>query len=272
MLNTWVFSLASLASVFGSLTARRSWRRCARLLPLLALSLAACDELIGLDDLDKADCVGECSAITSGRSSGGNANAGSVAVAGGVSAGGLGGLGGVGGVGGKAGSSTSAGNGGVAPSGGTASHQAGEAGSSGSLGSSGDGGAAAVELSQGRSATASTEQSGNLIKSGNDGNSATRWSASSSTLPQWWRVDLGAERSLLEFSVEWEHDDRKYSYRIETSNDDKVFTTSVDAAATGSPQVGEFPAGTRARYVRVTVVATSPGGWASFYELSLTGY
>ena len=129
-----------------------------------------------------------------------------------------------------------------------------------------------VELAQGKPVTGSSQQGGNEFAKGNDGATDTRWCADNPSLPQWWRVDLGSERLLTSFSVHWEHGDRAYTYLIETSNDDALFTTRVSNTATGSIQSADFPVSTRARYVRITVTGASPAGWASFYELGVSGF
>jgi hypothetical protein len=140
-----------------------------------------------------------------------------------------------------------------------------------------DGGALPYELALGKSATASTQQAGNEASKGNDGDTTTRWDATSGSFPQWWRVDLGATRSLTQVSIRFEHSDRTYSYTLETSDDDKVFVTQRTASGTGAVQSVEFPPDVSARYVRVTITNGTPtsingiGTWASFFEFSLTG-
>ena len=100
-----------------------------------------------------------------------------------------------------------------------------------------------------------------------------------STLPQWWRVDLGASHSLLSFSVQFEHPDRKYGYTIETSPDDKVYTLRATLIGMAAVQSSEFLPGASGRYVRITITSTTPivdasGShtlWASFSEFSVIG-
>jgi hypothetical protein len=136
-----------------------------------------------------------------------------------------------------------------------------------------------IELASGKKSTASTYQAGNENAKGNDGDVSTKWCASTGTFPQWWRVDLGATRSLTNFSVTWEHPDRNYTYKIETSPNDSVYAVQASLSGTGSVQAGSFPANTSARYVRVTVTDAAPGTyagttyptWACFFEVSITG-
>lgn len=131
-----------------------------------------------------------------------------------------------------------------------------------------------TDLSSKKPATASSEQTGKESASGNDGDSATRWCAKVGTLPQWWRVDLGATHSLKEFKVSFEYADRKYSYDVETSADDAAYTLQVRTSGTAALQSGLFPAGVSARYVRITVTSTDSSvspTWASFFEFVVTG-
>jgi len=98
-------------------------------------------------------------------------------------------------------------------------------------------------------------------------------------MPQWWRVDLGAVRQLQQISIQFEHPERHYSYVIESSADDRVYTQQVTANGTGATQNLAFPAAASGRYVRITITAGTPGvvngtqvpTWASFFELSLVG-
>jgi hypothetical protein len=126
-------------------------------------------------------------------------------------------------------------------------------------------------LSQGKPATASSFQTGNGVANGNDGSLSTRWTASSATYPQWWRVDLGASHSLTQAVTNWYNSStRSYKYKIEVSSDDVTYTTIVDQ--TGRTANGDstdnFSA--TARYVRITVTGSS-AGWASFYEFKVYG-
>ena len=118
------------------------------------------------------------------------------------------------------------------------------AGGSGGAGGSvaGAAGAAAHELAMGKPATASTVQPGNDPAKGNDHDSTTRWCASDATMPQWWRVDLGAVHQLQQVAIQFEHPERKYSYVIESSQDDQVYLPSkLRPAALARFQTLAFP-------------------------------
>lgn len=129
----------------------------------------------------------------------------------------------------------------------------------------------AAYINIGDLATASSVQTGNEIPYGTDGDLATRWTASASTYPQWWRVDLGSVQPVTKALINWYGGlARSYKYIIETSTDDINYTTLVDQ--TGRTTTGDstdtFSVSTR--YVRVTVTGVSPsGGYAAFYECQL---
>jgi len=131
-----------------------------------------------------------------------------------------------------------------------------------------------VLLSQGKPATASSFQSGYPVSNGNDGSLSTRWSASSSSYPQWWRVDLGASHNLHTVVVDWLNPtSRAYNYTIDVSADGTNYTTIVTATNRVSGKIYGNTTNSISvtdRYVRVTVTGAS-GGNASFYECQVMG-
>jgi hypothetical protein len=133
--------------------------------------------------------------------------------------------------------------------------------------------AADTLLSQGKAATASSFQAGNEVAKGNDGSTSTRWSASSNSYPQWWKVDLSASCDLTRVDIAWySSKGRAYKYKIEVSSNDSTYTTVIDK--TGNTTKGDtsdsFTA--TARYVRITVTGCSAGSAnASFYECEVYG-
>ncbi len=171
----------------------------------------------------------------------------------------------------------SGGSGGGVVTGGSAGTSASGSSGGGTAGAAG----AAHELAVGKPSTAYTSQPANPSGSGNDGQIITRWSATTAALPQWWRVDLGESHLLTQVSLQFENADRKYTYSVDTSQNDTAYTTQamVDAGV-GAVQVVPMPANVSARYVRITVTATVPGvdamgnprpTWASFWEVSVLG-
>jgi len=224
------------------------------------------------DGVTDAGAAGGTASSTDPTDGGGGAlaDAGGAVTMGGASAGGDSSLG-------NAGTTAGADVGGASGSGGAAS--AGGASSGGGT-SGGAGGAPLLELAKGKSVIASTQQAGNAPASGNDGDTTTRWCAIDGTFPQWWRVDLGATHALANVAIQFEHPDRKYSYVIETSQNDAVYTQQATVNGTGTVQSVDLPPAVSARYLRITVTgavnAVDANGtvhqtWASFFELAITG-
>lgn len=128
-------------------------------------------------------------------------------------------------------------------------------------------------LSQSQPVTASSYQTGNYPNNGNDGSSNSRWSASTSSFPQWWRVDLGTPHTMRSIYINWYlASQRSYKYKIEVSNDDVSYATVVDKTNNTIAGVtyDALPSTTKYRYVRVTVTGAS-AGWASFVDCQVFG-
>jgi CxxC motif-containing protein (DUF1111 family) len=132
---------------------------------------------------------------------------------------------------------------------------------------------AQTNLSQGKPATASSVQAGNVVANANDGSTTTRWAAADGTYPQWWRVDLGASANVTNVSINWLNTtSRAYKYKLEVSSNDTSYTTVVDKTAntTFADTSDNFTAS--ARYVRVTMTGCTAGGaFASAYEIKVNG-
>jgi len=131
-----------------------------------------------------------------------------------------------------------------------------------------------MPLSQGQPTIASSYQTVYFPGNGNDGDSATRWSASGPSLPQYWQVDLGANRNLTSVTIDWYNSSsRGYGYQIDVSSDNATNLTTVVDKSTNTlfgNTVDTFSAW--ARYVRITVTScTQLNGYASFYECNVYG-
>lgn len=143
--------------------------------------------------------------------------------------------------------------------------------------SAGSAGASVMALALGKSAASSAEQGENPAGSANDGNNDTRWCAPTGDFPQWWRVDLGAVHTLAQIAIRFEYPDRNYVYTVESSLDAAVYTQRAAVTGTGTVQTLDFPPGTTARFVRITITGGIPATqngtatWASMYEVSVTG-
>ncbi|HTW94916.1 MAG TPA: discoidin domain-containing protein [Tepidisphaeraceae bacterium] len=121
-------------------------------------------------------------------------------------------------------------------------------------------------------ATASTEQPpDHLASDADDGDPATRWCASSGTVPQWWQVDLQKPCNLSGAQITWEMDNRNYQYVVEGSVDGQNWQTLSDQSRTlcvWQTQQLKFQAA-GIRYVRVRVVGLEPGSWASIADFKV---
>ena len=120
--------------------------------------------------------------------------------------------------------------------------------------------------------TASSVQAGNPIAGANDGSAATRWAAADGTFPQWWQVDLGANKTLSRCDIAWfSAATRAYKYKIEVSTDNVTFSLYKDNTAnTTFGNTSDSKVAT-ARYVRITVTGSS-AGFASAFEFAVFGH
>jgi F5/8 type C domain len=178
---------------------------------------------------------------------------------------------------GSSGAPASAGTSAVGGGGGTSAAGSAGGGSAGVAGSA----PMTVELAHGKTATSSSQETGNEPAKGNDGSATTRWCAIDDTFPQWWRVDLAATHHVSQVVVQFEHPERKYYYVIETSLNDSVYAQQATVSGTGAVQTVDLPNNPSARYVRITVTngvpyldktsGTTYPTWASFWEIALNG-
>ncbi|MGQ4420484.1 discoidin domain-containing protein, partial [Streptomyces sp. SAS_269] len=83
--------------------------------------------------------------------------------------------------------------------------------------------AAETPLSQGKTATASSEENaGTAAAKGVDGDTGTRWS-SAATDDQWFQVDLGATATVSQVVLNWEAAYGK-DYKVQLSKDGSTWT------------------------------------------------
>jgi uncharacterized protein YjdB len=130
---------------------------------------------------------------------------------------------------------------------------------------------APVNIALNKTATASTFETGNTVANGNDGNTTTRWCASSGALNEWWKVDLGTTASITGTEIDWEKNGA-YKYKIEVSTDNSTWTMAVDKTTNStSAQIMTDNFTASARYVRITVAGLPSGYWTSFFEFKVWG-
>jgi len=134
--------------------------------------------------------------------------------------------------------------------------------------SAGSAHAAATLLSQGKTATASTENAGNSAAFAVDGNTGTRWESAWAD-PQWLQVDLGGSASISQVVLQWETAAGK-SFQIQTSSDGSTWT-SIYTTATGAGGTQTLNIAGTGRYVRMYGTARTTGYGYSLYEFQVYG-
>ncbi|WP_245966339.1 glycosyl hydrolase [Sphaerisporangium album] len=130
-------------------------------------------------------------------------------------------------------------------------------------------GAADVPLSQGRTATASSAERGDLSASAAvDGRTGTRWSSKFSD-PQWLQVDLGRSTAIKKVVLRWEN---AYAtqFRIESSTGGGAWTTlySTSSGKGGTQTLNVSGTG---RYVRLYTTKRSGKYGVSLWEFQVFG-
>ena len=136
---------------------------------------------------------------------------------------------------------------------------------------------APVNLAKGKPATASTVQKDASVhhkpENAVDENPSTRWCAHNAEANQWWQVDLQKPEAITGCRILWEHNGKKYDYKIEGSADGKEWKTLVDKSNNdlrAQEQEHKFTAD-GIRYVRIHVSGLQQGSWASFFEFEVFG-
>ena len=113
----------------------------------------------------------------------------------------------------------------------------------------------AAPVSAGLPSLASSELAENAAVAGNDGQTATRWVASTRAYPQWWMVDLGAATTVSGVEANWYGaEKRAYRYLIEASLDGTTFTTVKDRSRNQTKGTTTDAVSAVARYVRVRIL------------------
>lgn len=220
---------------------------------------------------------GAAGALTggAGASSGGGGAASAGASGSSGAGGGRGGGAGAGaGAGGNGGGGASAGGGGKGGGGAGSGGTAGTAGAQGNAGTGGSGGAP-VLLSQGKTASADSEQTGNLAPAGNDGSLTSRWCAANGAVGHYWKVDLAQSYALTKLHILWEKA-TLYKFKVEGSTDNQAWVSLLDetnGTSTIADQTYTLPLAPTARWVRITVTnLPDPNTWASFFEFQVYGH
>ncbi len=134
----------------------------------------------------------------------------------------------------------------------------------------------AVNLAHGRSASASSEESGkgNMAACANDGTGDSRWCAAGPGSGQWWQVDLGTAVPIRFVSIDFERESKNYGYKVMTSTDTVAWKTIAAKDTSNRPRWGgprrhfhEVKA--TARHLRIEFTQLRPGTWASMREVGV---
>jgi beta-galactosidase len=128
----------------------------------------------------------------------------------------------------------------------------------------------------GMPASASSVQGSNTASLAIDGDTATRWNASSGVFPQSIKVDLGQQYAFGGFEINWQSaDTRAYQYMVELSDDDVTYNLAQDLQANTRKGINEYriPSAssyaTLGRYVKITI--TGGSGWAAIMDMKFNG-
>ena len=129
-----------------------------------------------------------------------------------------------------------------------------------------------VSLAAGKPVKAGSEETdkGNLSGGANDGDSGTRWCASSEAVEQWWQVDLGEAMPIRYLDIDFEREARDYQYRIKASTDGSTWQTvaSKDDWAGDDRRIA-YEVDAQGRYVRIEFTRLQPRAWASIREFGV---
>ncbi|MFC9842173.1 discoidin domain-containing protein [Streptomyces sp. NPDC127595] len=133
-------------------------------------------------------------------------------------------------------------------------------------------------LAAGKTATASSSNSGYGAANLTDGNAATYWESSGSSFPQWAQTDLGTsvrvDEVVLKLPGSWES--RNQTLAVQGSADGTSFETiKTSASYAFTPSAANtvtisFPA-TQTRFVRVNITANTGWAAAQLSELEVHG-
>ncbi|WP_405142429.1 DUF1996 domain-containing protein [Sphaerisporangium sp. NBC_01403] len=130
-------------------------------------------------------------------------------------------------------------------------------------------GAAEAPLSQGRTATASSSERGDLSPSAAvDGKPGTRWSSKFSD-PQWLQVDLGATSTINKIVLNWEHA-YATAFTIQVSDGGGQWKT-IRSTTAGVDGVQTLNVSGSGRYVRLYATKRSSQYGVSLWEFQVFG-
>ncbi|GGB38291.1 endo-1,4-beta-xylanase [Sphingomonas metalli] len=138
-------------------------------------------------------------------------------------------------------------------------------------------------LSRGKPATASSSLPGFGPERAADEDVRSWWSAASGSAGEWYRLDLGAGRTVEAVQVNFADQDADtvgmsrggYRFAVEASDDGKAWRAIVPESRTGADTPHAWfvlPRATAARFVRVRNLASPNGAKFSLYDLRVFGH
>jgi hypothetical protein len=130
-------------------------------------------------------------------------------------------------------------------------------------------GADPADIAIGKTATASSAESPDLVGTkAIDGDLGTRWSSAFSD-DQWLEVDLGSTATIDHVTLDWEAAYGK-AFQVQTSNDNTTWTT-VATVTNGTGGDETVAAAGSGRYVRLNLTQRGTGYGYSLYEFQIFG-
>ncbi|WP_218158153.1 discoidin domain-containing protein [Stigmatella aurantiaca] len=127
-----------------------------------------------------------------------------------------------------------------------------------------------ANLALGRSGTASSVSPGYDITRATDSNPATYWCATSASMPQWMIIDLGGLSAVRRVEQTFVDVDT-YQFKVEGSVDQSAWTLLLDKTAGATGQTWGQAVTGNYRYLRLTVLSSAAGHWASSQEFRVFG-
>jgi len=133
-----------------------------------------------------------------------------------------------------------------------------------------------ADFAQGKSATASSVESGNVhvAVNANDADRSKRWCAVDAGAEQWWQVDLGEIQPIRYLAIDFEKEAKNYGYEIKVSTDASTWQSIVTKSTSrfprwGGPTRSFHEVDALARYVRIEFTELGRGTWASIREFGV---
>ena len=119
--------------------------------------------------------------------------------------------------------------------------------------------------------TASSTQQPNFALNAFDGDTNTRWCASSGNYPQWLAWEFQSPVKAVSIKILWEFD-RDYQFHVEGSTDGKNWNNLLDASKNKQVPQGDLKLkiDVPIKHMRIVGLGSS-GGWCSIREVSVKG-